>query len=110
MWAVVESFGTERLLSDMNERLLKGRGTLTFEKDYSSGLDEVFPFAELSWMDRSEIWSDSYIRVEAVPAGDGFTLVVNETQTEPNEGALEEALKDAFRAPQRRRRDETWEW
>ena len=110
MWAVVESFGTERLLNDMNERLLKGRGTVTLERDYSSGLDEVFPYAELSWMDRAEIWSDSYVRVEALPSGEGFALTVNGTETEPNEGSLKEALKDAFRSPQRRRRDETWEW
>ena len=110
MWAVIESFGSERLLTDMNERLLKGRGTVALEKDYVSGLDEVFPYAELSWMDRAEIWSDSYVRVEALPSQEGFALTVNGTETEPNEGALKEALKDAFRSPQRRRRDETWEW
>ena len=46
MRAVVESFGSERLLDEMNERLLKGKGTVTSAKDYSSGLDEIFPYAE----------------------------------------------------------------
>ncbi|MEX2237903.1 MAG: hypothetical protein WEB00_10250 [Dehalococcoidia bacterium] len=110
MWAVIESFRTEQLLADMNERLLKGRGAVSTEKDYVSGLDDTFPYAELSWMDRNEIWSDSYVRVEASPQADGFALLVNGSEVEPRDPALREALKDAFRTPQRRRRDETWEW
>ena len=100
MRAVVESFGSERLLDEMNERLLKGKGTVTSAKDYSSGLDEIFPYAELSWLDRNEIWSDNYVRVEAVAHGPGFALTVNGTEVEPADSAVKEALKDAFRSPQ----------
>lgn len=110
MWAVLESFRVEHLLDEMNERLLKGRGAVSVERDYVSGLEQIFPYAELSWMDRAEIWSDSYVRLEALPQSDGFALVVNGSEVEPREPALKEALKDAFRSPQRRRRDEHWEW
>jgi hypothetical protein len=110
MWAVLDSFSVERALSEMNERVLKGRGELSTVRDYVAGLDEVYPYAELTWLDRQEIWSDSVIRVEAVPQEGGFALLVNETEVEPRQDAVREALKDAFRSPQRRRRDETWEW
>jgi hypothetical protein len=110
MWAVIESFGSEHLLEQMNERLLKSKGTVSLAKDYTSGLDEIFPYAELSWLDRNEIWSDNYIRIEAVAQGPGFALTVNGTEVEPADAAVKDALKDAFRSPQRRRRDEHWEW
>ena len=110
MWAVVESFGVEHLLEQMNEGLLKGRGTVKSERSYVSGLEEVFPYCELSWMDRNEIWSDNYVRVEAMAQEKGFALVVNGTEVEPTDARVKEALKDAFRSPQRRRRDEHWEW